>query len=71
MCSGLAIAAHSFKVARQRIRRFSRIPNIYNNLGKLLSLKRQLRQLEQMRLGHSFGTVEKQKSASSAAITGY
>jgi hypothetical protein len=29
-------------------------------LGNLLSLKKQLQQLQQIELGHSFGTVEKQ-----------
>jgi hypothetical protein len=36
-------------------------PNNYNNLGNLLSLKRQPLRLEQIRFGHSFGTVEKQE----------
>jgi hypothetical protein len=34
----------------QRLRRFSQNPNIYNNLGNLLSLKQQPWWLQQMRL---------------------
>ncbi len=36
-------------------------PNIYNNLGNLLSLKKQSRRFQQMLFGHSFGTAEKQE----------
>jgi hypothetical protein len=35
-------------------------PNIYRNLGNLLSLKKQLQGLQQIEFGHSFGTAEKQ-----------
>jgi hypothetical protein len=43
----------------QRLPRFSLTPNVYNNLGNLLSLKQQPRCIEEMKLGHSFGTTEK------------
>jgi len=42
----------------QGLHQFSRSPNVYNNLGNLLSLKLQPQRLEQMEFGHSFGTVE-------------
>src|ERR1700723_1655182 len=42
------------------LHRFSAIPNIYDNPGNLLSLKKQLRRLQQIEFGHSFGTGEKQ-----------
>src|ERR1700720_1486962 len=44
----------------QRLHRFSPNPNIYNKPGNLLSLKKQPRRLQQIGLGHSSGTVEKQ-----------
>ena len=37
-------------------------PNIYNNLGRLLSLKQQPQRCEQMEFGHIFGTAGKQGS---------
>jgi hypothetical protein len=43
----------------QGFHRFSRIPNIYNKPGNLLSLKQQPQCIEEMKLGHSFGTTEK------------
>ena len=43
----------------QGLHRVSPNPNIYNNLGNLLSLKQQPRWLEQMEFGHSYGTAEK------------
>ena len=42
------------------LHRFSAIPNIYNNPGNLLSLKKQLRRFQQIEFEHSFGTDEKQ-----------
>ena len=45
----------------QRFHPFSRNPNVYNNLGNLLSLTKQTQPLEKMEFGHSFGTVEKQE----------
>jgi hypothetical protein len=42
----------------QGLHQFSRSPNVYNNLGNLLSLKLQPQRLEKMEFGHSFGTVE-------------
>ena len=45
----------------QGLHRLSLNPNNYNNLGNLLSLKKQPLRLEQMRFGHSFGTAEKQE----------
>jgi hypothetical protein len=45
----------------------SRIPNIYNKPGNLLSLKQQVHRMDQMGFGHSFGTVEK-AGASQEAI---
>jgi hypothetical protein len=44
----------------QGVHRFSAIPNIYNNPGNLLSLKKQLRRFQQIEFGHSFGTDERQ-----------
>ena len=44
----------------QGVHRFSAIPNIYNNPGNLLSLKKQPRRFQQIEFGHSFGTDEKQ-----------
>jgi hypothetical protein len=45
----------------QKLHRLSVNPNNDNNLGNLLSLKKQPLRLEQMRFGHSFGTAEKQE----------
>jgi hypothetical protein len=42
----------------QGLHRFSLNPNIYNNLGNLLSLKQQPQHFEQMEFRHSFGTAE-------------
>jgi hypothetical protein len=44
----------------QGFHRFSPNPNIYNKPGNLLSLKQQLRRLQQIGFGHSFGTAKKQ-----------
>jgi len=44
----------------QRLHRVSCFPNIYNELGNLLSLKKQPRRLQQIGFVHSSGTVEKQ-----------
>ena len=44
----------------QRFHRFSAIPNIYNKPGNLLRSKKQLRRLQQIGFGHSFGTAKEQ-----------
>jgi len=42
------------------VHRVSLNPDDYNNLGNLLSLKKQLQQFQQIGFGHSSGKVEKQ-----------
>ena len=43
----------------QRLHVLSPNPNIYNNVGRLLSLKQQPQRCEQMEFGHIFGTAGK------------
>jgi YD repeat-containing protein len=59
-----AVTSYAYDAAGDLLKTtFSRSPNVYNNLGNLLSLKQQPQQIEWMEFRHSFGTAEKQARA--------